>query len=435
MPLQFKANGPHLRAVFSFRLVESTMSLSSPTPDAPQPGTALSHRTLLKRVKPSYLVLLLLLPLFIYLFLFNPAYQGALRFILPGVGMTVALTLTAYTLAFVWGLLLAGMQFLGKNDVSVRNFLLIGALLAGTALTLYVLPKQSYVLIGEPEGTFAVVSGTPRSLSDAVRQGSYAPDAPEREFRGVPDAETALERVSSGTYTGALVPQSAAPEGAPALWEAQVIPRARQNILIILGALALFVLLLSFASWQSDEHPLSIFADLYIDIVRGIPMLVLIVFIGLILPGELGKVGLVLEPDNRFLKALQRGTLAVGFAYAAFMAEIFRAGIQAVPRGQLEASRSLGLSGWQTVRYIVLPQALKIVIPPLGNEFIAMFKDTALVSVIGTQDIFRLAREYGADRLNNIPPYNAAAVIYIVLTLGASSILKSLERRMVTDER
>ena len=85
-------------------------------------------------------------------------------------------------------------------------------------------------------------------------------------------------------------------------------------MLAVIGALSVIVLLLTFASWHSGEHPLAIFAELYIDIVRGIPMIVLIVFIGLVLPGELGRLGLLFEPDNRFLRDLQRGTLAVGLS-------------------------------------------------------------------------------------------------------------------------
>ena len=393
------------------------------------------YSRMLGRIKPSYLVLLALLPLFIYLFIFNNTYQDALRFILPGIAMTVTLTLTSYTLAFVWGLVLAGLQFLEGEPRSILLFLGVGLLLSVVAVALYLLPKQDYVLIGEAEGTVAIISGTPDALSDAVRQGTYAEGAPERSFRAVPTAEAAVERVESGTYTGALVPREVVPEGTPTLWETTVLPVSRLNLIAFAGAIAVIVLLLTFASWQSGEHPLAIFAELYIDIVRGIPMIVLIVFIGLVLPGELGRLGLLFESDNRFLRDLQRGTLAVGLAYAAFMAEIFRAGIQAVPKGQREAAKALGLSGQQVSRYVVLPQALKIVIPPLGNEFIAMFKDTALVSVIGTGDIFRLAREFAAARLNNIPPFNTAAVIYIVLTLGASSVLRWLERRTQTEER
>ncbi len=398
-------------------------------------GVTRPYGRMLGRIKPSYLVLLALLPLFVYLFIFNSTYQDALRFILPGIAMTVTLTLTAYTLAFTWGLVLAGLQFLEAGARSTFIFMIVGLLLGAVAAGMYLLPKQQYVLIGEPEGTVAIISGTPDNLTDAVREGTYEEGAPERRFRAVPSAQAALERVASGTYTGALVPREVVAEDTPVLWEASVLPTSRLNLIAVAGAIGIIVLLLAFASWQSGEHPLAIFAELYIDIVRGIPMIVLIVFIGLVLPGELGRLGLLFEPDNRFLRDLQRGTLAVGLAYAAFMAEIFRAGIQAVPKGQREAAKALGLSGWQVSRFVVLPQALKIVIPPLGNEFIAMFKDTALVSVIGTGDIFRLAREFAAARLNNIPPFNTAAVIYIALTIGASSILRWLERRSDTESR
>ena len=414
--------------------------MSSPNPaqdalDEVQTGVTRPYSKMLGRIKPSYLVLLALLPLFIYLFIFNNTYQDALRFILPGIAMTVALTLSAYTLAFVGGLILAGLQFLQKGSRSVLAFLIAGLLFGATAGLLLLLPRQGYALIGSAQGTVAIIQGTPDNLVSAVRQGTYEEGAPERSFRSVQDAETALERVSSGTYTGALVPSGVVPEGTPVLWEPSVLPRSRLNLITFFGALGVILLLLTFASWQSDEHPLAIFADLYVDIVRGIPMIVLIAFIGLVLPGELGKLGLLFEPDNRFLRNLQRGTLAVGFAYAAFMAEIFRAGIQAVPKGQREAAKALGLSSNQVSRFVVLPQALKIITPPLGNEFIAMFKDTALVSVIGTGDIFRLAREFGSARLNNIPPYNTAAVIYIALTIGASGVLRWLERRSNTEER
>jgi polar amino acid transport system permease protein len=386
------------------------------------------------RIKPSYLVLLALVPLFIYLYIFDATYQSALRTILPGLGITIILTFTGYLLAFIWGLLLAGLQFLKRSETTVRNFLVVSSLLTLGGLSLLLLPQQGYVLIGEAEGTVGILSGTPRALSDAVRQGTYAEDAPPRQFRSVASAEVALERIAAGTYTGALLPAEAVPDDANILWETSIMPTGRRNLMLFLSSIGIFLLLLTFGSWQSSEHPLAIFAELYIDIVRGIPMIVLIVFIGLVLPGVLGDFRL--EPTNETLRNLQRGTLAIGFAYAAYMAEIFRAGIRAVPRGQIEAARSLGLSGWQSVRFIILPQALKIVIPPLGNEFIAMLKDTALVSYVGTGEIFRLARQFGAATLNNIPPFQTAAVLYIILTLGASSMLKWLERRTgVSDKR
>ena len=388
----------------------------------------------LRKVKPSYLVLLALVPLVVYLFLYSPVYQSSLRFIFPGIGLTLLLTVFGYVLAAVWGLILAGMQFLKLGRGTLRGFVIAGALFVLVSVSLLFLPKDDYVLIGAPEGTVAILQSTPRALSDAVRSGSYAEGAPQRDFRAVPDAATALDRVSSGTYTGALIPKASLPAGAEVLWETVITPQPRVNLFSGLLAAGVFLLLLVFGGWQSGEHPLAIFAELYIDVIRGIPMLVIILFIGLVLPGELAKLNILLEPSNEFLRNLQRGTLAIGLAYAAYMAEIFRAGIQAVPRGQTEAARTLGLTGLQTVRFIVLPQALRVVIPPLGNEFIAMLKDTAIISLIGTEEMTRLARAYGAATLNNIPPYNTAAVLYIVLTLSASSLLKFIERRTGTGE-
>lgn len=400
-------------------------------------NAAMSHHAHLARrrlgLKPSYLVLLALVPLFAYLYLFDSTYQAALRTILPGLTITIVLAFSGYLLAFIWGLSLAGLQFLKHHSGTVRNFFIAALLVTASGLSLMLLPQQRYALIGEPEGTVGILSGTPRALSDAVRQGTYAEGAPARPFRSVASAELALERMAEGLYTGALLPIEALPEGANVLWEVQVMPTFRRNVMLLLSSIGIFLLLLTFGSWQAREHPLAIFSELYIDIVRGIPMIVLIVFIGLVLPGALGDFRL--EPANETLRNLQRGTIAIGLAYAAYMAEIFRAGIRAVPRGQIEAARSLGLSGWQTVRFIVLPQALKIVIPPLGNEFVAMLKDTALVSYIGTGEIFRLARQFGAATLNNIPPFQTAAILYILLTIGASSVLKWLERRTGISDR
>jgi len=97
--------------------------------------------------------------------------------------------------------------------------------------------------------------------------------------------------------------------------------------------------------------------------------------------------------------------------------------------GNSRRHAAFGLTGWQTARFVVLPQAIRIVLPPLGNEFIAMLKDTALLSVIGVGDVTQKAREFGAATLNLFPPYNSAAVLYVALTLSASSLLRWLERR------
>jgi polar amino acid transport system permease protein len=129
------------------------------------------------------------------------------------------------------------------------------------------------------------------------------------------------------------------------------------------------------------------------------------------------------------MSRLTRGVVGISLGYAAYLAEIFRAGIEAIGKGQTEAARSLGLSNWQTARHVVLPQALRIVVPPLGNEFIAMLKDTSLLSVLSVRDITQRAREFQAANFEVFPPFNTVAILYIILTLMASSVAKSVERR------
>ncbi len=391
----------------------------------------------LRKIKPSYLVLLALVPLFIYLFTQNKLYKEAFIFILPGLKMTLALSISGYLLASVLGLLVAGMQFLVAKPRTLINYTVAGLILVAISLSLLRVPQNTYVLVGEATGTIAIIKNTPKEVSDPIRSGAYSETAGKRKFRAVPTAEIALERLNDPNYnyTAVLIPKDKVPADSNIVWEKSVMSQNVKNAFMLLLGLGVFTLLLCFGSWHSGEHPLTIFAELYIDLIRGIPMLVLIIFIGLILPGVLQKMNILFEPENEFLRNLQRGTAAIGLAYAAYMAEIFRAGIQAIPKGQLEAGRSIGLTGTQVVRFIILPQALKIVMPPLGNEFIAMLKDTAIISLIGAGELARKSREFGAAKLNNLPPYYTVSFIYVLLTLSASSILKWLEKRTNTEER
>lgn len=389
-----------------------------------------TFRRLLARIKPSYLVLLALVPFVIYLFSTDESYQAALVFILPGLRFTLLVALFGYLVASVLGLLFAGMLLLRTGPRTLRNFLLLATAFLVVGALFFARPRATYVLVGEPEGRVAILRGTPQHLRVAIEEGSFAEGATEREFRSVPDAAAARERLESGVVTAAFLPEAEAPAGADELWRATFLPDAARNPAIFSVALALLLGLLTLGAWQSEEHPLAIFAELYIDLVRGIPMLVVIIFIGFVLPGALREIsGGAIQINSDLL----RGVLAIAIGYAAYMAEIFRAGIEAIPRGQVEAARSLGLTGWQTARFVVLPQAIRIVLPPLGNEFIAMLKDTALLSVIGVADVTRKAREFGASTLDLFPPYNTAAVIYVALTLSASSLLRWLERRSATE--
>jgi polar amino acid transport system permease protein len=380
----------------------------------------------LGRIKPSYLVLLALLPLIVALFVREPDYQQALRFLLPGLRFTLAVTLLGYLLASVLGLTLAGMMLLRLGRRTVPIYLAVAAVLGVAGGGLLASPGETLVLAGAPEGRVAIVRGTPERLRDVIQDGAYADEALERRFLSALDGETALSFLAEGRVTAVFLPPDRVPADLPELWRVEFLPDSARNPATLALALGAFLGLLAFAAAQSRQHPLAIFAELYVDLIRGIPMLVVVLFIGFVLPGALRDLtGGRISIQNDLL----RGVLAIALGYAAYMAEIFRAGIEAIPKGQIEASRSLGLDGWQTARHVVLPQAIRIVLPPLGNEFIAMLKDTALLSVIGVGDVTQKARELGAATLNLFPPYNTAAVVYVALTLSASSLLRWLERR------
>lgn len=380
----------------------------------------------LARVKPSYLVLLALLPLVVLLYVRDPDYRSALRFLLPGLQYTISVTLLGYLLASVLGLALAGMLLLPLGRRTVPIFLAVAALLAGGGGATLLAPGAELVLAGSPEGRVAIVRGTPSRLIETIEDGAYAEEAEARRFLSALDAEAARGYLEEGRVGAVFLPEEELPPGLPELWRVAFLPDSARNPAILLLSFGFGLGLLGLAAWQSRQHPLAIFAELYVDLIRGIPMLVVVLFIGFVVPGAIrdltgGRISIRND--------LMRGVLAIAIGYAAYMAEIFRAGIEAIPRGQIEAARSLGLSGWETARFVVLPQAVRIVLPPLGNEFIAMLKDTALLSVIGVGDVTQKAREFGAATLNLFPPYNSAAIVYIALTLSASSLLRWLERR------
>lgn len=384
-----------------------------------------------RKIRPSYLVLAALVPLVIWLFWGVADYRAALDFILPGVWTTVLVTVLAYIVAAVLGLGLAGLLVAKLGDRTLKLFM-VAVLLSGLAAAWFLTrERESYALVGEPEGLVAIIQGTPQGLSERIQQGTYtageadAELAPTRTIRAVTDPDAALSRLADGIVTAAFMPAHLAPPELPLLWEASFLPRSASQPAILFVVMAAGLALLTFAGWQSGKHPLAIFAELYVDTIRGIPMLVIVLYIGFPIQGAIREFsGGLIEPSR-----IARGVMAIALGYAAYMAEIFRAGIQAVPDGQLEAARSLGLTGTQTARFIVIPQALKIVIPPLGNEFIAMLKDTSLLSLLSLREITQRSREFTSRTFEYFPGYNTAAIIYIVLTLAAASALKYVERR------
>lgn len=192
-------------------------------------------------------------------------------------------------------------------------------------------------------------------------------------------------------------------------------------------------------------------ATFYVEVVRGIPMLVLIFFIafvgvpavfdGLNVLGEhfleigFSSAGMKLSQlENNIVSMNARAVIALAVTYGAFLAEIFRAGIESIGRGQMEAARSQGMIYWQAMRYIILPQAVRNVLPALGNDFISMLKDSSLVSILAVRDITQIARLYAGRTFQYREAYLTLAVLYLTMTVLLSLLLKLIERRMNNNE-
>ena len=182
-------------------------------------------------------------------------------------------------------------------------------------------------------------------------------------------------------------------------------------------------------------------ATFYIELVRGLPMLVILYYIAFVgAPALAAALNALLKPliasgaigavEARSFDFATRAVLALTLGYAAFIAEIFRAGIESVDRGQIEAARALGLSEGQLMRRVVLPQALRNVLPALANEFVAIVKDSALVSALGVQDITQLGKVYSASTFRFFETYNVVAFFYLCLTVSLSLLVRALERRL-----
>jgi len=186
-------------------------------------------------------------------------------------------------------------------------------------------------------------------------------------------------------------------------------------------------------------------STLYVQIIRGVPILVQIIYVAFvitpILVEVLNALGAALVPllgINNFLMTITlqdipsdtRVMIALAIAYGGFEAETFRAGIESIGRGQMEAARSLGMSYFQAMRFVILPQAFRRVLPPLGNDFISMIKDSSLVSILGVRDMTQEARLYAAASFRYLETYSILAFNYLVLTFTLSLGVKALENRM-----
>jgi polar amino acid transport system permease protein len=221
-------------------------------------------------------------------------------------------------------------------------------------------------------------------------------------------------------------------------------------------AIALVIGLIFGLSRVSDNIVIYNIATFYVEVVRGIPIIVIIIYVAYVLVplfvsaingignfilqadwlvflAGLGRTFVAL--DIRNVNPLARAIAGLSFAYGAYEAEVFRAGIQSIERGQMEAARSLGMSYAQAMRYVILPQAIRVILPPLGNDLIAMLKDSSLISVLAVRDLTQLGKLNRSRTFRTFETWNTVTYLYLSMTLLGSMGVKWLERRFKTGER
>ncbi len=211
---------------------------------------------------------------------------------------------------------------------------------------------------------------------------------------------------------------------------------------VTLVAFALAAILgLGVALLRTSGQPILVqVATFYTELIRGIPILVFLFYVAFVgAPAMIGAANWLLQPLQsigwaptltvRNFDLTWRAIIALMVCYSAFLSEIFRAGIEAVPEGQLEAARALGLHNRQIARHVVFPQAFRVILPPLGNDFVAMVKDSALVSALGVQDITQLGKVYSSGTFKFFETYNVVAFLYLAMTITLSLVVRAIERR------
>ena len=243
--------------------------------------------------------------------------------------------------------------------------------------------------------------------------------------------------------------------GALAGWQILTDDVHRQILVTLLRGvqITVFVTLVSFALASGLGMVLALGATaksriirqvtrFYVEIVRGVPIIVLLLYVAFVLAPALVELRnwlggfLGIEPvRTRAFPLLWRAIMALTIAYSAFIAEVFRAGLASVPVGQIEAAKALGLTGWQRFRFIVFPQAIRTILPPLGNDFVALVKDSSLVSVLGVLDVTQLGKVPSASNFRYFETYNVVALIYLTMTIALSLALRRLERHLRQKER
>lgn len=215
--------------------------------------------------------------------------------------------------------------------------------------------------------------------------------------------------------------------------------------------LATVVGLITGLARTSKNTVLYTISTLYVETARGVPLIVLMLYVAfVIVPAVVGlingigslaaSVGLggvlggLVNLSIRQINIEARGIIALAVGYAAYEAEVFRAGIQSISRGQMEAARSLGMTYAQAMRFIILPQAIRRVLPPLGNDFISMLKDSSLLTVLAVPELTQLGRIRRASTFRVFETFNVVTFLYLAMTLALSAVVRFVEQRMKIEE-
>jgi len=237
-----------------------------------------------------------------------------------------------------------------------------------------------------------------------------------------------------------------------------IVPGLKITILVSVTAFAIALVTgLVFGLGRISSNPIAYnITTFYVEVVRGIPMIVIIIYVAYVLvpifvSAANGLGTLILQTswlsfladlgqslaalDIRNINTEVRATAGLAFGFGAYEAEVFRAGIQSIEHGQMEAARSLGMSYFQAMRHVILPQAIRVILPPLGNDFIAMLKDSSLISVLAVRDLTQLGKLNRSRTFRTFETWNTVTYLYLSITLLGSMGVKWLERKFRTGER
>ena len=217
------------------------------------------------------------------------------------------------------------------------------------------------------------------------------------------------------------------------------------RITLVSFAIAITIGLFTGLARVSKNVILNNLATFYVEVIRGMPLVVLMLYVAfVILPlfmnllnglGESLNISSLAALSLRDISFESRAIAALAIGFGAYEAEIFRAGIVSIERGQMEAARSLGMNYLQSMRYVILPQAIRRVLPPLGNDFISLLKDSSLATVLAVPELTQLGRVQRSSTFRVFEVFNSVAFLYLTMTLVLSFLVRMLERRLSSDSR